>query len=449
MVQFTNSQQAILRNASGLAVIQTFAGLKRHLNRKIWVGQNNRYRKDCVSRVQADIGSNSLNSAHLAQYVAASGPLHCADGWSFLGRALACIARGDNHSAMHLGYYAELRAAMSLLATQGVGIFNDRHFVLDKRDQCVLLNAGKGKGISTHRMAWAALEFWADGMSVSDHLFEIITPGGIALKNWIHHFGMPDNAIDPVGRKWLKLWGLDLERLANDHIARNEVSYRPTGLSPKPSADARESSSFLTDLWMLCEPSGYSRFETLDRHLLRLSLHDLATGMRIKPADFASRVSNMLDAMGLGASAETEWKPFLTRQRASETTSVIDRAAARKSAVRQEHFGVLSRAFLLLRIATGCCASLLTETGFGREDLQFWWSPIGEDLGFWDSGEQISDLTDLWADIELALEELRDWGGQVESRDESPSYAGWQGSCVQALWALSACERIALWGLRL
>jgi len=75
-------------------------------------------------------------------YVAVSAPLHCADGWSFLGRAVAAILLGDATAARHLGYYAELRAAMSLMAAHGVGIFNRTHFVVVTADDCRLVPQG-------------------------------------------------------------------------------------------------------------------------------------------------------------------------------------------------------------------------------------------------------------------------------------------------------------------
>jgi len=321
--------------------------------------------------------------------------------------------------------------------------------VVDVRDHCVLLNSGKHDGIRTHTMAWAALAFWADEMPIVSQLLEIITPAGRTLNDWFRNFGVPASAIDPIGAKWLKLWGLDLQRLANDQSARNEASYRPTRMGSEPPSDARETSSFLADLWMLSEPLGYSRFESLDRHLLRLSLDDLAKGTQIRPAQFSSRVSHMLDAMNLGVSVETEWKPFLTQRSGSGINTVLVRAGKHGPRVRQEHLGVISRAFLLLRVATGCCSRLLGETVSGREAVEFWWKLMGEDLGFWERNEQIINLTDLWADVEVALDELQNWDDQVESSDSSPSYASWQRSCVQALWVLSGCERIALWGLGL
>jgi hypothetical protein len=71
---------------------------------------------------------------HLAQYIAASSILHCADGWSYLGRAINCLLKGDPHRVVHLAYYAELRAALSLLASEAIGVFSRNNFVIDAPD---------------------------------------------------------------------------------------------------------------------------------------------------------------------------------------------------------------------------------------------------------------------------------------------------------------------------
>src|SRR5690348_17165654 len=102
MSKLTKDQKKILRSSSREAVQQAFTGTSRHFRRSRWLGLNNRYRENCVERVGNAVGSSStLTDPHLAEYIAASAPLHCADGWSYLGRALVCHAEGDRDSARH------------------------------------------------------------------------------------------------------------------------------------------------------------------------------------------------------------------------------------------------------------------------------------------------------------------------------------------------------------
>src|SRR3954452_380716 len=95
--------------------------LNRFLVDERWIGKTNIYAGDASDRLRRDAkAKRTPRGRNLAQYVAASGPLHAVDGWAFLSRALEACAKGDPDAARHLGYYAELRGALSLLASQGV-----------------------------------------------------------------------------------------------------------------------------------------------------------------------------------------------------------------------------------------------------------------------------------------------------------------------------------------
>ena len=42
---------------------------------------------------------------------------------------------GDPDAARHLGYYAELRATMSILAGDGIGVFQNKHIIVTKKTE--------------------------------------------------------------------------------------------------------------------------------------------------------------------------------------------------------------------------------------------------------------------------------------------------------------------------
>lgn len=48
-------------------------------------------------------------ASEVGEYVAASLPGHCIDGWAYLGRSLSACLHGDAGTARHLAYYAEPR----------------------------------------------------------------------------------------------------------------------------------------------------------------------------------------------------------------------------------------------------------------------------------------------------------------------------------------------------
>jgi hypothetical protein len=124
----SSSDRLTIQSINRSDVEETFSGLERFIKQRTWIGRANRYSRDTIRRIKSDIGIGGVRSPRqLSQYVAASTVLHCADGWSYLGKAISCLLRGDPHRCRHLAYYAELRAALSLLASEGVGIFQDRH----------------------------------------------------------------------------------------------------------------------------------------------------------------------------------------------------------------------------------------------------------------------------------------------------------------------------------
>lgn len=448
MTALNRTEKKTLRQASRKGIEKAFSQLERYFLQDRWLAKANRYRSNFIKMLDRDIASSTVNDVHLSQYVAASTILHCADGWSLLGDSLVCHARGDCDSARHLGYYAELRAAISILATEGIGVFSRKHYVIHPSASCKRLTTPHGG----HVFTWLALEHWADIKRSTELLKEVIKPQGIPLGDWLNSF-LSGTAFHHVGSKWLKSWGVDIHKLSEDRESRNEASYRPTKLNYNGALTTNEKSNFLCQLWSIFEPSGSSPFDLLDRHLLRISLEHtfIARHGRITPANrkrFESQISTMLEMILGDSPFATEWRTFLLRQSDSqpEDPAVIVEARGNVSVYEpKHHIQVAARAALLLRVATGACAKLIVDTGFRHDDLEFWWSRLGEDRGLWENGYGDTDFRNLWADIEQALQELKEWN---EGRD-SYSLASWLQNMPHAILKLSECERILLWGLEL
>lgn len=433
--------------ASRPALESILAGMIRHLQADKWIDDNNRYRTETTETLKSD-AKKSIAVAHadLAEYIAASAPLHCADGWSFLGRALMCHARGDADSARHLAYYAELRGAVSLLATEGIGIFSNLHYAVNNSGQCVQI-----PGPGTHEISWQALEYWANLSRSSNLLGTAISPANVPLANWLTEFGAGINA-QLIGSRLLKRWGLDLQYLSVDREARNEASYRPTRLVARIGLDAPTSASFLRELWGIHEPSTPSRFERMDRHLLRLSLeqvYEAITGN--KPGDdainFRTHVKTMVSNLVPGGLTESQWADFLTRTSEPDTPGLINEASGSAPVTDpHHHIEVIARANLLLRVATGACAQLLSAAGIGRGDLEFWWRSLGEDRGLWKLGDEPEDFTDLWLDVSAELDNASEW---ETANAGGASIARWLDEQSRTINVLGGCERIVLWGMGL
>ncbi len=423
----------------------TTKGLKPFLKRSTWIGKSNYYAQDVVARLKKALPATAQRKRNLAQYIAASVALHSNDGWSYLGRSVACLLAGDTHRALHLAYYAELRAAMSLLASAGIGIFNSQHFVVPTANTTSKLRFGQG----THVMAWLALEEWSQLPSSGALFAQLIRPEGRTLDEWFHAQGGA-GTLAPQAKAWFMQWGMDLGLATKDREARNESSYRPDGVPTTWEMNAKDGFEFVRDMWSTLEPSATSSFEQIDRHILRLAIeryHLGLTGNEATAADpaYVALVEATVSAQSLATSAEVRLKMFLLRQSAADDPLIFRYSGMRPGTPQSDAFAVMSRAVLLLRVATGSANGLLHQAGFDATKLSFWWQKLGEARGLWKPGTPPTALTDLWADIEDGLREA----AEIES-DDPASFETMNAIAYGAFGrvnVLASHERVGLWGL--
>ncbi len=412
-----------------------------------WINKNNKYRVNCLDALK-----NALNNQHILQYIAASVPLHCSDGWNFLGRSVDSIKNGDPFIACHLAYYAELRAAMSLLGSQGIGIFSSDHVIIDTLGNCSKISPRGNRAASgTHKFAWVALQHWGEQQRSADLIGDIIRPGNFPLKIWLSAFST--GTIQPIAAKWLNTWGLDLKRVYEDQYLRNDSSYRPNHISLLPNSDAVKICAFIRSFWSCFEPSGTFEFNTLDKHLLRLSLEaqfQAFTGDSPgdNHADFLARVTRMLELLGITGVMKSNYENFFGRISSPTDPAIINYSNKVGSIEDPDfHLQVLSRAALLLRLANGSVAKSLSSNGVNRGDLSFWANTLGEARGFWPLSTPPVDFSELWDDVAEACEVLEDWESNVASGTAENSMISLLSSeNISALATVGGFEKIALWG---
>ncbi len=443
--KLTAQQKKVLRSASREAVQTALQKLDGFFQRDIWLGKTNKYRINTIQRLKR---ANTVRDIDLSEYIAVSAILHCFDGWIFLGRAIGALSNGDSHTSHHLAYYAELRAAMSLLAGEGIGIFNTSHYVLQDHltlhCQLVPINLG------THKFTWLVLEHWAGLMRSNALLQQVITPSGIPLATWFEGFRAGVNA-RIVGTEWLTTWGLDLKTIGHDHEGRNEVSYRPNHLVYQSPVDLIETSSYLQRLWELFQPYGGSRFESLDRLLLRVSLRKIFSAIsgntpETNIADYQARIIDMLNTVNPPGLPHDAWIAYLTD---NQQSPILEAAQTSDNVTfsNRHHFSVIARAALLLRVASGSVARILSASSIRKEDISFWWKTYSVDFGIMEPTATIDNMEDLWADIELALLTLNDW--QQKHLTEGYSYYQWSQDLGKEIKRLEECERVSFWGMGL
>lgn len=237
--------------------------------------------------------------------------------------------------------------------------------------------------------------------------------------------------------------------MAEDRTARNAVSYLPTRLSYHGNLNASECLKLLADLWSLYHPSSGSPFNVLDQHLLRLSLETAYNNMNHRSLTRAQLISTMLDKLSISGTEKGRWQAFLNRQTASTADDdpriVKEAKGSALPGNPRHHLQVISRSALLLRMATGIAGSLLQRSGFTRRDLEFWWKHLGEDRGLWAPADVPDDFLDLWSDVDEAITAVSGW---IKGH-ANPSQKEWRMENSNSVWALTVCERVALWGLGL
>lgn len=427
-------------------VVQDAARLLRrdHFPAARWLGTRNRYAVDTVKRIESDAQpGNSPKTSQLSQYVAASVILHCSDGWSFLSHAAASLLDGDLPTAVHLAYYAELRAAMSFLASEGIGVFSRRHCWFDNVGNCQFLG-----NLNTHQLIWPALEEWAAVPAKSIRLLKLLHVGGRNFADWLQAAGYSPGSptTSELARVWLESWSLDLREFAEDRDLRNEASYRPQGLRLfQPPTDVVRVLKRLAEFWRACEPSAFERFAALDLHLLRQALERVYTAVG-PTRSYPQFVRDTLQQVGMGD--QTYLERFLTRSGIPRHPLFVEaRKKGRDRSGNMRPISVMARAILLLRLASAACDDLFRRSGIDRLDVEFWLSSMGANIGLWEPGEEPERVTDLWADIETALEVIEQWTDGTTSSNGSISRA--RRELAFDLWQIQQFQRAGFWAMGL
>lgn len=377
----------------------------------------------------------------LAEYIALSAVQHAFDGWSYWGRAVAAEISGDSNVASHLGYYAELRAAKAILASEGIGLFSNRVAVVNSAGQCVV-NTETG---SSHRILWETLDEWSKG-SAKDIVFHLLKPFGHSIADWLGHF--PGSPI-PVVEDWLRKWGLDLQELATDGSKRNIASYEPSGCPPTMREQSENALDYVTRLWRSCQPTGTGVTLALDTLVLRATLetvfrtgHPHKRSARQAPKQYHEKVRHAVESLSLGLTNHEASLSVLDPRKIPEGMDIFEIAKRTSDARTRTHVTeVLSRAVLLLRLATACAHDLLAEFGTDPKAItRHWWESRHVRRGLWPVGYNLDSFSDLWDEADEALDTLEQPPNGVSTFGlRSPDFAS-------SVATLATAERIFFWG---
>ena len=423
-----------LSQARSQTIKQIMPRLQTYWQSGHWLEQNNSFIQDRKNNINKfKWKSDPSVHAHLADYIAASVFGHAFDGWAFLGRAIAAELAGDPDSARHLAYYAELRAGISFLASQGIGVFNNKHILVEDSQSCRISKVKDG----THLFTWYALNTLANQTHGVEAVLSAIKPQNVPLDDWIKCFSGSGKFLATT---WLQQWGFDLKQLTKDRESRNIASYHPT---PFTSPGPRTIESAMEDVlhfWEICSPGVRGGFPELDLKLLQNCLLHLTK--ELGKNQYEKRLEYAISQLGLTSHGDSlptslSWKNLRQQCEVLKNASLSDPETHLNHSTQ-----VLARATLLLRVATGCAANLLDDAGLVPKDLEFWWINRSVNRCLWPNSSPPVEFNELWIDIEDAISDIRDW-----LEKHSPQV------CRYELWTkmppsiLTTTERVFLWGI--
>lgn len=351
-------------------------------------------------------GADAISSTALAEYLAVAAPTHCADGWSYLARGLHSYLVGDPHSAWHFAYYAELRAAQSILSASGCGAFNSWNCCLDVSGNIHSLGRTQ-----THIMVWLVLEYLANNShSAGASIAAAMTILGVSTPE-IVQYAYPGRHSISTSSNWVSSWIYDLQTSSADKAFRNRCSYNPHFVTPH-KAEIGECISLVRTLWETLEPSPGATFLELDKQIVRDILRKEARDSLVlnnKPNSHEELKCELEKAYTkIVASAPTfQYIPieFITDTESSDHPLLN---FARDYSISPEGpRPALARATLLLRISTGVSQNILRDAG-KESKLGFWLDELAERQGIADTNLDMPlDRSELYTDCRMAAEDLQ------------------------------------------
>lgn len=403
-----------------------------------WLNSTNVYATSASDQLSLDRKTvPAAQEDWFCEYVAAAAFVHSADSWAYLGRALSAVLSGDVHGAVHLCYYAELRAALSLLSSEGVYVGNAITIALTSSGTIKVTNEG------THVAAWKCLDKWGDSARARELFGAVIRPIGAPLREWANAVpgGIQHVIADLVGDI-----AFDLSSFADDRERRNHVSYQPSRLQPDDLL-ASEASSVVNDVWTVLEPESRGTFPVLDRlllsHILRKS-YSASHAILDDDGDDTGRTdwSNWASWAAAVAPAGAASDPFFIDLQTTPNDDARDEPLqgvfTRSSGAISEFLReMILRTTVLTRLATGACVKLLDESGLADDSVARWVGGLGYARALWETDDAPNPLVDLWADAFLAKEELE--------RASKESYSTLVRSMREHLAVLGQTERVAVW----
>ena len=311
--------------------------------------------------------------------LAVDGLVHLTEGWRYLSSALAAVLCNAHSQATHFAYYAELRAAVSVLSGFGIRIFNTSHTYLSRSGTT---STPPWSGVQTHKIVWELWRLWCTSPSAESLLLDQlkILPS-VTMRD------LKKATVGIAAPPVLRSWAIDLS-LSQEKLSRNVASYEARSSREPLKVMTPADVEFIRQLWLLKEPTGHGlRFEQeLARYWVAEQINSMDPNDRLA------------------------WKDLFLEEIERDTgtpratlDSFFDDSVALspilKSALDGQtgHENMIARAFFLLRLAT-----LVPNDAFVRfpaTQAKEWLADWLSNVGLYDRGLGVP-AADKWADFE-------------------------------------------------
>ena len=358
-----------------------------------------------------------------------------------MGNALRALVKNEPFVVGHLAYYAELRAAMSLLASMGMVNIDKEIFCIDK-----LMHIRRVPSLGydikgTHQIVWKLLE---EAVSIRNQpaeflkLHKIFRIGGLTLEDWVVGMSGGESGMSIVS-EYVKKWGVDIQNYDSDRKIRNKLSYDISTFQGVTRNDYDGVIELLQDFWSCFEPVGAENF-SIDFYLLWLIMQNVRKVKGWDEETYKLKLIAFLQTTALSEADQTRYVNILTRT-ARSFSALLKLGRSFSVGSGKYYLHIISRATILLRIATVACGDAFQKAGLHASDVEWWINTFAEEKGLWKSRPE--NYSDLYEDVKEALEDLQ--SRTVHNYSDFLTHNC--GNEINPFPTLGFSEYVMLWGL--
>ena len=331
--------------------------------------------------------------------LAAEHIIHMIEALRYFSSAIYAYMNNEGYHAIHMAYYAELRAVLSLYA--GSGIRTEKIDLPHEHPYFISKDGRKhfyARFVETHRFASMAWNEWILRSDAQELLWDsIYLRPGVSLRCFKTYLALANPQL-------LQSWGFDLVQIEKDRAERNSVSYQAywryrsfTKMDCTHVKFARE----LVKLFIRSE-SGLFFDKVLVQYLVNDIIRSMVDG-NDGPEDINTKFNNKRDELIREVSRcsgveEDSLRVYLENETAA-TLDIFDKAKEQSVCIEN----ILARTAFLARLAMLSVNKNITFSG--NQHIKSWIRNWLEHCGCWEPTTD-EEIDDLETDFREAIDEF-------------------------------------------